>query len=766
MRRLLLAAAFCASLLSACSARSSRPDILLITIDTLRADRLGCYGYAGVRTPHIDALAREGVRYVQCQAPTPITLPSHASILTGKLPPRHGVRNNATYRLPEEIPSLPQALREAGYTTGAFVAALPLDSSSGLDRGFDHYDDTLGESAPELFTLRERPASQVLRSALDWLRGRDAKTPVFLWVHFFEPHAPYLPPAPFDQEYRSAPYDGEVAAVDAAVGQLVDAFAATRGRERITVLTSDHGEGLGEHGEATHAIFLYQSTLRVPLILHAPGIWPAGSVVEEPVGLIDLAPTILGALDLSPAALDPDGIALTPQASPPARRVFYSESLYALEAYRWSPLFALREGGRKVIRSRISHAYDLDRDPGETQNLLSDELDWGEPLLRSLDQRVVELSVTAQRLDAERQPTPEESEALAALGYVGGVREATGPRDDDKLLRLTTELPDASERQGEFDRTHEAEQLIRQRDFAGAISVLEAVLASSPQNVWARMLYAQALGEAGRTDEAIAAYESAASLRPDWLEIHTNLARLQIRKDDVAAATRHFDRALAIDPENVELRIEAAAFLQAKQRFEAGMLLLERGFELVTDPLARARLEGAAARFAYQLGDLPRGRAHLERARALRDDASLRTLAALYLRAERRWQEIVTLLTPELAQADGETQQVYGEALQRLGRNEEAVAVYRRAIGLADSLHLAHNNLAWALATELDRAEEALAHAQRAIALKPDSADYHDTYLEVLERLGRTEEARAHLRLILPQFGSDAALRTRAERLK
>jgi tetratricopeptide (TPR) repeat protein len=556
-----------------------------------------------------------------------------------------------------------------------------------------------------------------------------------------------------------------VAAVDAAVGQLLEAFAAARSRPRITVLTSDHGEGLGEHGEATHAIFLYQSTLRVPLILHAPDLWPAGVVVEEPVGLIDIAPTLLAALDLDIGLLSPDGVALAPD-TPPVQRVLYSESLYALEAYRWSPMFALREGERKVIRSRISHAYDLDRDPDETQDLLTEDLDWGAALLTTLDRRVVEMSATAHRLDSERQPTPEESEALAALGYVGGVREATGPRDDDRLLRLTTELPDASERQGEFDRTHEAEQLIRRREYAQAIAVLEVVLASSPQNVWARMLYAQALGEAGRTREAIVAYEAAAQLRPDLLEIHTNLARLQIRQGDVAAATRHFERALAIEPANVELRIEAAVFLQSKQRFEAGMLLLERGLEVVKEPLPRARLHAAAARLAYQLSDLDRGRAHLERARAVRDDASLRTLAALYLRSERRWQEIVELLRPELSAADGETQQFYGEALQRLGQHEGAARAYRSAIGLADSLHLAHNNLAWALATELGAPQEALPHAARAIELWPDSADYHDTYLEVLERLGRGEEARAHLRSILPRFAASEALRARAERLQ
>ena len=746
-----------AVLMMGCAEASKRPDILLISIDTLRADRLGSYGYAAAHTPNLDRLAAEGVRFANCQSPIPVTLPAHATMLTGRLPADHGVRNNATYRLPESIPTVAEKLKELGYRNGAFVGAFPLQERFGLARGFDMYDDSLEDEAASQFQLQERSAATVIDSAMRWLGKQSKDEPVFMWVHFFEPHAPYRPLAPFDTQFAANPYDGEVATVDRAVGKLLRSFDLLRSEDQLTVITSDHGEGLGDHGEPSHAVFLYQSTLHVPLLIHAPGIWPADRVIEEPVGLVDLAPTLLVAAGGDATAFGGGGIALIPGQEPP-RRALASESLYGMQAFRWSPLFALREGRHKVIRSAISHAYDLEVDPGELNDLLG-EADWADAMLADLELQVARSAEGPQADEAARQPTPEETEALAALGYVGGVPESNVVRDDDALLRAMRDLPDPTTRIEEFKRTQSAEALIERGDFDDAVAVLQEVVATNEENVWANMLLGRALGAGERFEEAIASFQRAADLRPNWMETHVSLARLHGRAGDVSRAGFEYGAALDIDAANLDVRVEAAGYLQQEGRLEAARRVLAAA------PDYDARVFAGLARVDFQLGDLASGRAALAKARVLDDDPSLITMEALYLRSDGDWQGIVNLLTAASADvaAYGEAQLYLGESLQRLGRHADAVQSYERALAVADSLHLAHNNLAWALTTEMDEQGRALTHALRAIELRPNQPDYHDSYLEVLERSGRQADAVQHLRPLLERFPDHASLAARAK---
>jgi choline-sulfatase len=766
-------------------AGTASPDVVLITIDTLRADHLGCYGDTAARTPVIDGLARQGTLFEQCQASVPVTLPSHASILTGQLPPQHGVRNNLTYELPDEVPTLAEALARHGYRTGAFVAARPLAAHFGLDRGFEVYDDRLPAAEIGDPHFPERSAMAVVQAAAPWIRAVPAEAPMFLWVHFFEPHFPYAPPPPFDAEFADRPYDGEVAAADAAVGALLEVLQGARSRSRLLVVTADHGEGLGEHGEPSHGLLLYQTTLHVPLIFHWPHHVPADAVVEEPVGLIDIAPTILSMVGGDPPnELDATGIALVPGQVAPPRRELYSETLYPLETYGWSPEFALRAGPRKVIRSARSRGYDLAADPGERTPLEpgATEAPWTTALLGQVDSLVSALA-RGHSAPATRRPSEEDVQALAALGYVSGLPAAVGA-GGDSLLQATHDRPDPGDKLPEFVAFTEAEETIRRGQPGAALARLEPILQKNPDSAWAHWLVGLALYEDGREDEALTQYQAVLRLRPRWLKAQLNIARLHRRLEQTDEAVSAYEAAVALDPGDVTLVREAVGYLQSLRRFDAAQHLIEQALEEERlDATSQGALYGYWARIDLQRRRLTEGREHLAKARDLcPDDADLRLLEALFLQQEGRWQAIVDLLGPSLESsapapsgepaqpaatdlaASGEAHLRLGLAQQMLGRVPDAIDSYRQAIALADTLDLAQNNLAWLLATERDQAQEALAHAIRAIELLPTEPEYQDTYLEVLERLGRNDEAKQHLARILPQFATNPALLARARR--
>ena len=303
--------------------------MLIVTIDTLRADHVGAYGSKTARTPTLDRLAAEGLRAADAIAPAPITMPSHASLFTGLYPPSHGVRDNGTAALPDPVVTLAERLSGAGYTTHAFVSAVVFSRLYGLDAGFASYDDDLwGEDAPRLFMIRERPARRTADRFLEWFGGwkADRSKPFFAWVHFFDPHQP-LEAALEDRVGAASPYDAEVTAADRATGRVIDALrAAGVLDDTIVIVTADHGESLGEHGEATHAIFVYDATVRVPLIVRHPATLPAGRVYDGPVRLVDVMPTVLGWLGIEGGAETQGvdlGAAWRGSAPPPLRRAVH-----------------------------------------------------------------------------------------------------------------------------------------------------------------------------------------------------------------------------------------------------------------------------------------------------------------------------------------------------------------------------------------------------------------------------------------------------------
>ena len=428
-------------LLAAVACTPSIDRVVLISVDTLRADHVGCYGASRAHTPTLDAVARRGVRFDAAVSPAPPTLPSHATLLTGLDPPQHGVRDNSVFSLAEEIPTLAERFREAGFATAAFVGAMVLDRRHGLARGFDVYGDRMGvqRSGKANLPYPERRAEAVVDEALAWMATGPER--FFLWVHLYDPHVPYQPPPGFRAAFPDSPYDGEIAYADAQLARLLAALERGGPADRtLLVVTSDHGESLGEHGFTTHGYSIYEATQRVPLLMRGPGL-PAGRVVTEPVGLTDIAPTLLEVAGLDPLATTSGEALDRVIAGDMGGRVAYMETLAPQLQFGWSPLRGVRTRRHRYVRAPRPELYDLGEDPRESRNLAG-----------SLPDLVAELDGALQeRLGGERAVEPvallseEERARLESLGYavasVGGDPTRPGavggrdPKDRARALR-------------------------------------------------------------------------------------------------------------------------------------------------------------------------------------------------------------------------------------------------------------------------------------------------------------------------------------------
>ena len=560
--------------------RTAEQNVLVITIDTLRADALGSYGGAAA-TPNLDRLAAAGVRFEFAHAHAVVTLPSHASILTGTYPFEHGIHDNAGYRLPDDSLTLAGRLRAEGFATGAFVAAFPLDSQFGLDSGFDTYDDRFGHAeGPSDFTIAERAAETVVAAARAWIATQPGRW--FAWVHLFDPHAVYQPPPPFDARYAASPYHGEVAYTDYALGPLLDTAGAARGRPTLVVVTADHGEALGEHGELTHGLFAYEATLRVPLILAQLGRTspPAGTgtggvVSADPARHVDIVPSILDALALpAPPALPGRSLlaAAAPGAAAPpgAEPLSYFEALSASLNRGWAPLRGVLAGRDKYIDLPLPELYDLQVDPTEARNLVAGRAGRA----RALQTLLTDLP-PADAVDRRVEETVAVVERLRSLGYLGGsapVKDRYTAGDDPKQLAHI----DAAIHRGvdlyQRGRPREAvaayREVIAQRpdlelahrhlaflhwslgEVAEAIATLtrarDAGIAS-PAVAGQLGIY---LAESGAAGEAVPLLEALVAGDRPALDPLNALGIAYARRGDAARALATFERVLALDPDS------------------------------------------------------------------------------------------------------------------------------------------------------------------------------------------------------------------------
>jgi len=547
---------------------SSNQNVLLITIDTLRGDALGSYG-GQASTPNLDRLAEDGMRFTFAHAHAVVTLPSHASILTGRNPFEHGVRDNAGYRLAESAVTLAEAAREKGFATGAFVGAFPLDHQFGLSQGFDVYDDVGGtEVAPSDFSFAERQAEEVVAGARDWI-SRQQK-PWLAWVHVFDPHSPYAPPQAFAQQYAGNPYAGEVAYTDSALGPLLE-LARGSSRPTTVIVTADHGEGLGDHGEATHGVFAYEPTLRVPLIVAQVGgsAQARGGIVSDvPVRHIDILPTITSLTGMSLPDL-PGRSLLTAVDGETEDRTTYFEAMTAMLKRGWAPLRGVIVGREKYIDVPIEELYDLDDDPQERRNLVASS---GERA-RTLASRLKALGAT---MPGEQVDENAEVRArLQSLGYLSGSaprKETYTEEDDPKRLIDVDRLMNQGIELHRSGRSREAmeayRRVITRRPDMGlayrrlayiqweigaageAIGTLREGLARNGPDVEIEIRLGVYLAETGRVDEAIPMLERATKAVPDSVDGLNALGIAYARAGRPSEAIATFQQILSMDPRN------------------------------------------------------------------------------------------------------------------------------------------------------------------------------------------------------------------------
>jgi len=652
------AAAACALAAAAagCGGEGPPRGILLVTIDTCRADRIGCYGSSAAVTPTIDGLAGRGLRFSQAQAAAPMTLPSHASILTGLYPDRHGLRDNGVGPLSEEAVTLAEALAGAGWSTAAFLSAVPLDSTYGAGQGFSRYDDDFTAGPPGVDPLArlhtdQRTAAQVADAAVPWLRSAaQGDAPFLAWVHFFDPHSPYSPPADVAAGPGADAYDGEIAFVDREVARLLDALGSARGRTVVCV-TADHGESLGEHGEATHGFLLYAGAVRVPWVLAGPGV-PSGVTVDAPVSLVQVMPTLLQLAGVdAPPGLD-GGSALDPG----ERGTAFAEAVFPRLSFGWSASRSIRDGRWKYIESALPELYDLSVDPHETVNVLEDNADVAEKLRRNLHSHYARGGALAA---PGFGPDEEAREQLEGLGYLGVGGGAADPGDEN-LWDFEGGHP--REMVGVFDDLQPLPNLVMSRRDDEANALIASLLERSPGNpallrrvaqLWARagnrpaavdayrrlvaaapedadaraaldallaadvMDQARDLRAAGRPREAAEVLRAALSTRPDDVDLMNNLAWLLADESIAPAeALRLAKRAAERAPDDASvLDTLGWAAIRAGSPGE-GRAALQRAWESSGDPEVRAHLGVALA----ELGETETGSAHVRAAIAERPE--------------------------------------------------------------------------------------------------------------------------------------------------
>ena len=714
--------------------------IILISIDTLRSDHLPVYGYQGVATPAIDALRKDAILFEKAYSHYPLTLPSHASLLSGLLPTHTGVRDNSGYTFDAaHHPYLPQILKKAGYDTGAAVSAFILRHGTGLASGFDLYDDDISAGAGTDADTAQRAGDVTAGKALEWIKGRGGK-PFFLFLHLYEPHSPYEPPEPFASRYRNVPYDGEIATADSIVGTVLAALKAQGIYDRaVVVLVSDHGEGLGEHGEEQHGFFLYRETLQVPLLVKLPGGARAGSTVAAPAGLVDVVPTLLAVTGIDkPAGLDGQSLLSLPVSESPEAppRQIYAETFFPRLHYGWSDLASLIEGRFHYIHGPAAEMFDLAADPGEKRNVLEAERRAYAGLRKALDGY-------DRTLAAPSQEDAETTRKLTALGYAGRGHLTSGP------------LPDPRTKRGVLHNLQEAKHLAAAEHYAEAAAVLQNVVRDSPDMVdaWAFLATCLERQEPSDPKATLAAYQKAFELSGGAPELALSVAGELYKLGRLDEAKAHAEMALASQPAGAS-EVLAGIALSRKDADTALAMMKRSGkaTEAFRRDLARLLTERGRTDEALQVL-APLGGTAV-------DPATLNA-QALALSDAGRHEEAAALLEKVLA-ADAKNTRAHellGMVDLRMQKPQEARVHLEKALAINRKLPSAWNTLGVAL-YGLEGPEAALKAWQQSVAL--DGTQY-EALLNiglVSAQTGRREQARQALRRFVatapPQhFGPD-----------
>ncbi len=719
-------------------APKSARNLLLVSIDTLRADRLGSYGYAPAQTPRLDALAQSGLRFATATTVVPLTLPAHSSLMTGTFPAWHGVRDNGGFYLGEDQTTLAEVLQGKGYRTGGFVAAFVLDRRWGIAQGFERFFDDFDlekfADAPGMDAI-QRPGAEVVDHALEWLTA-ERDRPFFTWVHLYDPHAPYEAPEPYRSRFpatRNGAYDAEIAFADAQVGRLIDALDRDgRLSETLVVVLSDHGEMLGEHGEQTHGFFIYDAAVQVPMIFAGPGV-PAREIRDQ-VRILDVMPTALEILGV-PVPKVVQGVSLLPLArGEHLNLVAHSESWYPRYHYGWSDLQSLQDGRFKYIRAPRPELYDLSSDPGELQDLAQRDA----ARVPSLDSALTDLLARTASATAAKGPQTvdaETEERLAALGYVGGTVSA----------RHLEERPrgDPKDKIGLYNLLKKAGGEATEGRLDNAIALIKEALAGDPEIVEGYMLLGNFLKKAKRSPEAILAYRQALARDGEHQGALFSLALAYKDEGQFEEARVGFERARELDPRN------------GKVLWQLADLSMRKGDPAKAEAVILAALQQKVDehRFLLKLGE-----SYIEAKRYDEAEAALRQALDKKPKLAGAWynlglvyeekgqtEKAMAAYEAELAQNDKAYRAAFNLAkvLQKMGRHPEAVERFRKAVQIQTDFGTGQLYLAKAL-LDVGDLPGAESWARKGLASKPDPRIAplgHFVLADVYNRQGRPADA-------------------------
>ncbi|MBN1222090.1 MAG: sulfatase-like hydrolase/transferase, partial [Candidatus Aminicenantes bacterium] len=611
--------------------KDSGLNVLLIIVDTLRADRVGYSGY-DVATPNMDFLAADGTRFTNTSCQYPMTLPSHASIMTSTFPQYHGIKNNGYYVLDEGFTTLAEVLKANGYSTSAFIGAMVLDSKFGLAQGFDAYDDTF--KTPDFLKALEAQnlAEDVYKSAEIWFEA-NFREKFFMWVHFYDPHAPYTPPPPYDTKYAD-PYDGEVTYTDVYIGKLIDMLKEKDLLDKtLVILTSDHGEGLKEHAEVTHGIFLYDTTIHVPLVFRCPGIVPSGRIVEQQVRTVDLMPTVCDILDIRmPEGLQ--GISLLPVIENDSVQGFesYAETYFPLLSNGWSPLKSIRTQRYKYIEAPVPELYDVVDDPEELTNIINKKPEKAKDLAARL--KKFEEKYASEKTPSRSSLSFEEREKLRSLGYTDfggeGELDKSGLPDPKAKIEVFNKIQQAYDHfwKGRMDRAQEilnevtpldpdnpglrylqARLYFANRRFDMALQESIRVFQSNSKHTDALLLLGLCYLNLNRPEEAIKELEKIPQIVPEDTESLSLISMAYRDMGDFHKSEESIQKAIAINGNDMKLRLQLAETLDLMNEDEKA--LAEYEYVLEKDP-GNPRAHSSLGIFYMNRGDVEKGIQYME----------------------------------------------------------------------------------------------------------------------------------------------------------
>jgi tetratricopeptide (TPR) repeat protein len=705
LRRVVLLSLLAVSCHRAVPRPSNQIPVILITIDTLRSDHLPAYGYRGVETPAIDAFRNDAILFERAWSHVPLTLPSHTTMFTGRLPADNGVRDNLGFHVAPTVPTLAALLKRNGYATGAAVSAFVLRKETGIDRGFDSYDDQIDPANSGANVGRvQRRGSDTAAIAKSWI-GDHASQPFFYFLHLYEPHTPYDPPEPFRSRYKSA-YDGEIASADAV---LADFFAFLKQKgvydKAMIIVLSDHGEGLGDHGESEHGIFLYREALQVPLIVKLPGEAMRGVTSATPVELIDIFPTIAGMTGTPTEPTRGTSLLDIVGGKTPQRQI-YSETLFPKFHYGWSDLHSLIDGDRHYIHAPRPELFDLSGDIAEKHNILESDR-------RSF---VAMRAAIAPLIRASAAPSavpPEEARKLAALGYIG----STAVQSDENL-------PDPKDKIVISEDLRKAFSMYEAGKYAEALPLMRTLVRDNPKMLDVWDILARDLDQLGRTDEAIAAAKEGFRLSPNTTHLALMIARMSLDVGRLDDAKQHAELGVKYEPGTAHDLLARVA-LEKKDLAAA-----EREARLAIDTRDRASGLMTLARVEVERKNYPAALEDANRAVAFLESRKGTGVKGLY--------------------------HLRGDVLARMGRDDEAEASFRKEIELFPRDPQAYRNLILLYATE-GRNEEATKLVFQLVQKSPTPPAYA-AIATTLRTIGDVNGARYWRAQGLKKFPNDPTL--------